>query len=89
VAVIGFRQMERRDLRGHIAAQIRGAIEQGRLKVGDKLPPEKELAVQLGVSRVALRETLRELVAVASSRFQIGKGTFISSLFRGHWPCPY
>jgi len=44
-----------------IAGQIRQELSKGRLRAGDRLPPERELAVQFGVSRNTLREALRSL----------------------------
>lgn len=44
-----------------ICDQIRRELAQKTLKVGDKLPPERELAAQFQVSRGALREALRSL----------------------------
>lgn len=45
----------------HIARQIREEISQGRLKPGAKLPAERTLAAELGVSRNTLREAVRSL----------------------------
>jgi len=44
-----------------IARQIRQEVMAGRLKPGQKLPPERELCVRFGVSRNTLREALRAL----------------------------
>ncbi|MGE4409326.1 MAG: FadR/GntR family transcriptional regulator [Sphingobium sp.] len=44
-----------------ICEQIRSQLAAGTLKTGDKLPAERELAVQFQVSRSALREALRSL----------------------------
>jgi len=44
-----------------IESQIRAMIARGDLKPGDKLPPERQLAVQLSVSRNTLREAIRSL----------------------------
>lgn len=44
-----------------VADQLREAIYSGQLKPGDKLPPERELARQFGISRLMLREALRSL----------------------------
>jgi len=41
--------------------QIEGAILDGRLKVGDKLPPQRELVEMFQTSRASLREALRVL----------------------------
>lgn len=47
-----------------VMAQIEERILDGRLKAGDHLPSERELAVSLGVSRPSLRESLRVLEAL-------------------------
>ncbi|SCK43091.1 DNA-binding transcriptional regulator, FadR family [Variovorax sp. HW608] len=44
-----------------VCERIRELVASGRLKKGDKLPPERELAIQLGVSRLAIREAFRSL----------------------------
>ncbi len=44
-----------------VAARIRERIAQGSLREGDRLPPERELAVVFGVSRNTVREALRAL----------------------------
>jgi DNA-binding FadR family transcriptional regulator len=44
-----------------ICHRIRVKLASGALRPGDKLPPERELALQFGVSRHALREALRSL----------------------------
>ena len=41
-----------------VAAQLRGLVQEQRLRPGDRLPAERTLAVQLGVSRTALREAI-------------------------------
>lgn len=44
-----------------VCDRIRELLAAGLLKAGDKLPPERQLSEQLGVSRVAVREALRSL----------------------------
>jgi DNA-binding FadR family transcriptional regulator len=44
-----------------ICEQVRCEMAAGSLRPGDKLPPERELALKLGVSRAAVREALRSL----------------------------
>lgn len=62
-----------------ICERIRSRIAAGALKPGDKLPAERELAQQLGVSRNALREALRSLEMAGVVRLQTGVkgGAFI------------
>lgn len=63
-----------------IAAQIRQELADGRLKVGSRLPAERALALQFGVSRNTLREALRSLEHAGLIRLQKGAsgGAFIS-----------
>lgn len=55
-----------------IAAQIRELVARGKLKPGDRLPAERDLAVKLNVSRNTLREALRALEL--SGMIQLRKG---------------
>lgn len=62
-----------------VCQRIRERLDEGTLKPGDKLPAERELAQQLGVSRNALREALRSLEIAGIVRLQTGVkgGAFI------------
>lgn len=57
-----------------VMAQIETRILDGRLKAGDRLPSERELAGLLGVSRPSLRETLRVLEALGIIEIRSGGG---------------
>jgi GntR family transcriptional repressor for pyruvate dehydrogenase complex len=63
-----------------IVAQLGQLIQEGQLRPGDRLPPERELAARLQVSRASVREALRslELQGLLSSRQ--GSGTFIAAV---------
>ncbi|MBN9462816.1 MAG: FadR family transcriptional regulator [Burkholderiales bacterium] len=63
-----------------IAAQIRTELAEGRLRVGSRLPSERALSEQFGVSRNTLREALRSLENAGLIRLQKGAtgGAFIS-----------
>jgi GntR family transcriptional repressor for pyruvate dehydrogenase complex len=61
-----------------VIAEIRAAITRGELKPGDQLPPERELAASLGVSRLAMREGLKVLAAMGLVEARQGEGTFVS-----------
>lgn len=64
-----------------IVEKFRKKIAEGVLKVGDKLPPERELCIQLGISRTALREAIRTLEAYGIVEARQGGGTFITDRF--------
>ena len=56
---------------------IRGAIEFGKLAVGDKLNSEAALAQEYGVSRSVIREALRSCNALGLTVTRTGRGTFV------------
>jgi len=57
-----------------VLARIEEQILAGNLRVGDRLPPERELVELLGVSRAAVREALRVLEAQGVMRPRVGTG---------------
>jgi GntR family transcriptional regulator, transcriptional repressor for pyruvate dehydrogenase complex len=61
-----------------VVRHVRGLIDRGELRPGDRLPPERELAVQLGVSRPSVRAGLRSLAAIGVLQTRHGAGTFIT-----------
>ena len=56
-----FRQLGRRKAYEEVADQIRERIFAATVKTGERLPTERDLAVQFGVSRVVVREAVRAL----------------------------
>jgi GntR family transcriptional repressor for pyruvate dehydrogenase complex len=60
--------------------KLREMIVSGRLKPGDRLPREADLATSLGLSRSSLREAVRALSLVRILDVRQGDGTYVSSL---------
>ena len=60
-----------------VVAHIRDLIEKGLVRPGDKLPAERDLAVQIGVSRPTVRVGLRALAAMGIVESRHGSGTYI------------
>lgn len=60
-----------------VVAHVRNLITSGRVKPGDRLPAERDLAVQVGVSRPTVRAGLRALAAMGVVQSRHGSGTFI------------
>jgi GntR family transcriptional repressor for pyruvate dehydrogenase complex len=60
-----------------IVEQVRDLIKEGRLKPGDKLPPEQVLAEKFGTSRPSVREALSALEILGITESRGGKGNFI------------
>ncbi|HEY8338894.1 MAG TPA: winged helix-turn-helix domain-containing protein, partial [Egibacteraceae bacterium] len=67
-------------LAAQIYAQIRDGILEGRLRPGDRLPPSRELAATLGVSRHTVTTAYGRLVAEGYLDGRRGGGTVVSSL---------
>jgi len=57
-----------------VLAEVEQGIATGRLRVGDRLAPERELAASLGVSRASVREAVRVLEAMGVVRSTVGHG---------------
>jgi GntR family transcriptional repressor for pyruvate dehydrogenase complex len=63
-----------------VFSQIRELISQGRLKAGDQLPSERELAETFRVSRTSVREALRALESQGLVISRTGTGNFVADL---------
>src|SRR5213594_3002319 len=61
-----------------VVARVSDLIKSAQLKPGDRLPPERELAKQLGVSRPSLRAGLRALASMGVLKSRQGAGTFVA-----------
>jgi DNA-binding FadR family transcriptional regulator len=63
-----------------IVRQIKTLVQEGRLKSGDKLPPERDLAERFKVSRTSVREALRALESMGLIEIRPGEGTFVREI---------
>lgn len=66
-----------RRLYRQIADQLRSLIEAGEYAVGSRLPPERDLALQLGVSRPSVREALIALEVEGLVEVRMGSGIYV------------
>lgn len=71
--------VEPRRLYRQIADQLRALIRLGEFEVGTRLPPERDLAVQFGVSRPSLREALIALELEGIVEVRAGSGVHVVS----------
>jgi GntR family transcriptional repressor for pyruvate dehydrogenase complex len=62
-----------------IVRQIHRLIKTGRLKAGDKLPPERDLAQAFKVSRASVREAIRVLESAGLVKTHVGDGTYVET----------
>ena len=64
----------------HIAQKLRDEILGGVYRPGDRLPPERELATQLGVNRGSVREALKKLEQLGLLSTRRGDGSIVRPL---------
>ena len=64
-----------------IYSQLRAAILEGRLRAGDRLPPSRDLARDLGVARLTVATAYEWLSAEGYVYGRVGAGTFVAVVF--------
>ncbi len=62
-----------------VAASLERRILEGSLRPGDRLPPERELATEFGVSRPSLREAIQKLASKGMVQSRQGGGTYVTN----------
>jgi GntR family transcriptional repressor for pyruvate dehydrogenase complex len=72
--------IHREAISDQITERVLLLIREQQLRPGDKLPPERDLAVQMGVSRATVREALRSLAMMNVVELRHGSGTYVTSL---------
>ena len=75
-----FKSIKRQRVSDEIVNQVKNLISEGKLKPGDRLPPERELIKEFGVSRPSIREALNSLVAQGFLEVKQGNRTFVKSI---------
>ena len=73
-----FRRIEAQTLVDKAAEEVRRLIDEGHFGVGDRLPSERELVHQLGISRTVLREALSSLEALGLIERSSTRGRFVA-----------
>lgn len=66
-------------LSDQIVARLETMLLEGSFRPGDRLPPERQLAEQLGVSRPSLREAIQKLAARGLLVARQGGGTYVTA----------
>ena len=73
-----FNQVRQRRLSDDIVERLEGMILEGTLTAGERLPAERQLAEQFGVSRPSLREAIQKLVAKGMLVSRQGGGNYVA-----------
>ena len=69
--------IESRRLYRQVADQLRNLMDCGEFAVGMRLPSERELAIQFGISRATVREALIALEVDGRVRIRVGSGVYV------------
>ena len=77
---IEVRHVKKTRIYNEIVNQIRGLISEGRIKPGDRLPPERELAELFDASRNSVRDAMRVLEQMGLIESRQGDGTYVRSV---------
>lgn len=64
--------------RHELSSRLTGAIDNGRISVGEKIPTERQIAEHSGLSRTIVRSVLSELERAGRIVREVGRGTFVS-----------
>jgi len=73
--------IEKIDLTEEVIKKMKAVLESGELRTGSKLPPERELAEMLRISRPSLRQALKALSVMGILKAQPGYGTSVTDEF--------
>src|SRR5215203_307173 len=73
-----FAPLERQSLSDRLARQIRGSIQRGDFRRGDRLPPIMEMARRFGVGHPTIREALKKLETMGFVEIRHGSGVYVT-----------
>jgi GntR family transcriptional repressor for pyruvate dehydrogenase complex len=79
-----FERIQHKQIYEEVVELIIERVRTGDLKVGQKLPPERVLAEEMGVSRTSLREALRAIQSMGYIRSVAGGGNYVNSISLEH-----
>jgi len=77
-----FTPVRKRRIYEDVFLQLQQLIEVEKLRAGDKLPPERELAERLGVNRTSLRQALHALALLRLVEIRAGDGAYVRDFRR-------
>jgi GntR family transcriptional repressor for pyruvate dehydrogenase complex len=80
IRVSSLRPPRRRRIHEDVAEQLRDAILDGRFRVGQKLPPERDLAQEFQVNRTSVREAIKVLEGLGLVTVRQGDGATVRPL---------
>ena len=80
---MGIKPISRTNVSSKVFDQLKEQIILGEWKPGEKIPSENELAKQLNVSRITVRQALHRLIAFGLIETRVGEGSFVKEISAG------
>jgi len=74
------KKIKRKSVASQVYEQLKQNILKGTWTAGQKIPSENELVNMLGVSRISVREALKQLISLGLLEARQGEGTFVKQL---------
>jgi GntR family transcriptional repressor for pyruvate dehydrogenase complex len=74
-----FKQIKPKRVSDQVFEQLRELIYKGDFEPGQQIPPERELAISMAVSRTSVRNAINKLVAMGLLEHRQGQGTYVAS----------
>ena len=78
-----FAPIKTHKISNEVYKQIVSLISNGQLQPGDKIPSERELSAEMGISRQSIREALNRAEVMGLIEVRQGEGSFILSSIKG------
>lgn len=72
-------------LADHVVEKLLALVQARRLQPGQRLPAERQLATELGVSRTSIREAIQKLTTQGALASRRGDGTYVQSTVPAEW----
>jgi len=80
IAALQLPEIKRTGVTDQAVESILELVRRGVLRPGDRLPPQRKLVTQMGLSQTAVREALRALATIGVIETRPGYGTFVRSI---------
>ena len=68
-----------------VVEYLKENIESGKWNIGEKIPSENQMVMELGVSRSSIRSALQYLIGIGVLKSYQGKGTFLINTQVENW----
>lgn len=83
--IMAIRKIKKNSIGAQVYEQMQQQLIRGAWRPGDRLPSENDLAEQMGVSRISIRQAIQRLTALGLLESRVGEGTYVQRYTPGMW----